>query len=69
MSLARVLAAVASLADLPAVVAALGHEPLWDELDPRSWAGGLRLVRVPHRAALVGRAGSDLPSRGARSLR
>lgn len=58
MSLVRVLAAVASLADLPALVAALGHEPLWDELDPRAWAGGLRLVRVPLRVAVAGRAGS-----------
>ena len=58
MPLDRVLAAIASLADLPALVAALGHEPLWDELEPRAWAGGLRLVRVPARVAVVGRAGS-----------
>lgn len=48
MSLATVLRSTTGLADLPRLVAELGHEPLWEELPP--WTN----VR---RAATVGRHG------------
>lgn len=48
MSLARALAAVDALHDLPRLVGELGHEPLWQELPPLHGA---------RRAATVGRLG------------
>ena len=48
MSLARVLAGIEALHDLPVLVNELGHEPLWQELPP---------VHGARRAATVGRAG------------
>lgn len=54
-SLGQVLAVIASLRDVPRLVAALGYEPLWEETTADAWSGPLD----PHiaRAAVVGRAG------------
>ena len=52
----RRLGAITTLADLPSLVAALGHEPLWQELEPETWAPGDLSASVA-RAAVVGRAG------------
>src|SRR5688572_4578163 len=48
MSLARILAGIEALHDLPVLVNELGHEPLWQELPPMHGA---------RRAATVGRSG------------
>jgi len=37
MALTDALRGVKTLGDLPALMAALGHEPLWEALDPRPW--------------------------------
>lgn len=57
MDLAASLAATRTLADLPAVVSALGHEPLWEEIPVAEWLGAARWKNEVRRAALVGRAG------------
>ncbi|MEP6573801.1 MAG: N-6 DNA methylase, partial [Gemmatimonadota bacterium] len=59
MLLDRILAAIATVHDFPRLVAALGQEPLWEELPadflvPRQRGS---LSAVPSSAALVGRAG------------
>ncbi|HET8648658.1 MAG TPA: hypothetical protein VFL95_01340, partial [Gemmatimonadales bacterium] len=51
----RHLSQLTVLPDLPRLVAALGHEPLWDELDPGAWIPARSVV--VRRAAVVGRAG------------
>ncbi|MFI5235980.1 MAG: Eco57I restriction-modification methylase domain-containing protein, partial [Gemmatimonadales bacterium] len=60
MDLAAALAAVQTLADLPVVIAALGHEPLWEEIPVDRWLGGARWRHGVTRAAVVGRAGQWL---------
>jgi hypothetical protein len=57
MDLVAALAAVQTLADLPAVVAALGHEPLWEEIPAARWFSGARWHPTISRLALIGRAG------------
>lgn len=57
MDLLTSLAATESLADLPAVVAALGHEPLWEEIPVAGWLATARWHDDVRRAALVGRTG------------
>ena len=56
MSLERALRGVTGLHDLPRLVAALGHEPLWEELAPAAH----RVVRDRgvRAAATVGRRGA-----------
>lgn len=51
MDLVTALAAVHSLADLPAVVAALGHEPIWEEIPADTWLAGAAWRRSVERAA------------------
>ncbi|MGH7703668.1 MAG: Eco57I restriction-modification methylase domain-containing protein, partial [Gemmatimonadales bacterium] len=60
MSLARVLAAVRALHDLPHLVAALGFEPFWEEVPPEAWLAGTRRAATVDGAAAVGRAGGFL---------
>ncbi|HEU4700279.1 MAG TPA: hypothetical protein VFS40_13930 [Gemmatimonadales bacterium] len=68
MSIAQVLAGCREFTDLPRLAAALGAEPLWQELAPAPWLGvtrdggrtGVRLGERIRRAALVGRSG-ELP--------
>ncbi len=57
MGLDRVLAAIATLHDLPHLIAALGQEPLWEDLAPGNWLGGPEPALSFSRAATVGRAG------------
>ncbi|HEV2291780.1 MAG TPA: hypothetical protein VGR60_08055 [Gemmatimonadales bacterium] len=57
MDLVTALVAVNSLADLPAVVAALGHEPIWEEIPAETWLTGAAWHRSIERAAVVGRVG------------
>lgn len=57
MDLVTALGAVESLADIPAVVAALGHEPMWEEMPPARWFSGARWHPEVRRLALVGRVG------------
>lgn len=57
MDLLASLSATRTLADLPAVVSAMGHEPLWEEIPAAEWLGSMRSKGEVRRAALVGRAG------------
>ena len=57
MDLLASLSAIRTLADLPAVVSAIGHEPLWEEIPVAEWLGPMRAKGEVQRAALVGRAG------------
>ncbi|MGB7211959.1 MAG: N-6 DNA methylase [Gemmatimonadales bacterium] len=57
MDLVTALGAVESLADIPAVIAAWGHEPLWEEMPPAQWFAGTRWHTDVRRLALVGRTG------------
>ncbi len=49
MTLARALAAIEALHDLPGLLSELGHEPLWQELPP---------IHGARRAATIGRLGA-----------
>ena len=57
MDLATALVAVQALPDLPGLVAALGHEPMWEEIPAASWFSGARWHPTISRLALIGRAG------------
>ncbi|MGH7590834.1 MAG: Eco57I restriction-modification methylase domain-containing protein [Gemmatimonadales bacterium] len=57
MDLVTALGAVESLADIPAVIAALGHEPMWEEMPAARWFSGARWHADIRRLALVGRVG------------
>ncbi|HEX5005111.1 MAG TPA: N-6 DNA methylase [Gemmatimonadales bacterium] len=52
----RVLQGISALHDLPQLVAALGHEPLWEPVDPHTLDLGRR-SDPPLEAAIVGRLG------------
>jgi len=68
----QALQSIVSLPDLPQLVAAIGHEPLWEPLDPGALVLGRR-SDPPMEAAIVGRLGdftwyavaSDEPARHA----
>lgn len=52
----QALQSIVALPDLPQLVAAIGHEPLWEPLDPRALVLGRR-SDPPLEAAIVGRLG------------
>lgn len=52
----RALQSIGALHDLPQLVAALGHEPIWEPVDPRTLDLG-RSSDPPLEAAIVGRLG------------
>lgn len=52
----QTLRSISSLNDLPHLVAAIGHEPLWEPVAPEFLGGG-RNAAPPAEAAIVGRLG------------
>ena len=54
MDLGTLLRSIRSLSDLPRLVAALGHKPLWDLVPEQGWNRGITRGRV----MAVGQTGS-----------
>lgn len=60
MDLITALRATETLTDLPALVSALGHEPLWEEIPADRWLNRVRWHREVRRLAVAGRSGQWL---------